>query len=37
MWAAPRTRAPLPGARVEVFKSDNDGSGYGEGQTYLGI
>ena len=23
-------------ARVEIFKSDNDGSGYGEGQTYLG-
>jgi len=24
-------------ARVEIFKSDNDGSGYGEGQTYLGF
>ena len=24
-------------ARVEVFKSDNDASGYGEGQTYLGF
>ena len=23
-------------ARVEVFKSDGDGSGYGEGQTYIG-
>jgi uncharacterized repeat protein (TIGR01451 family) len=24
-------------ARVEVFKSDNDPTGYGEGQTYLGF
>jgi predicted outer membrane repeat protein len=25
------------GSRVEIFKSDNDLSGYGEGQTYLGF
>jgi len=25
------------GARVEIFKSDNDPSGYGEGQAYLGF
>lgn len=24
-------------ARVEIFKSDSDPSGYGEGQTYLGV
>ena len=24
-------------ARVEIFRSDNDGSGYGEGQLYLGF
>ena len=24
-------------ARVEIFKSDNDATGYGEGQTYLGF
>ncbi|MCK7514187.1 MAG: hypothetical protein MZV70_66010 [Desulfobacterales bacterium] len=24
-------------ARVEIFQSDNDGSGYGEGQLYLGF
>ncbi|MBE0606319.1 MAG: DUF2341 domain-containing protein [Deltaproteobacteria bacterium] len=30
-------QATFAGARVEIFKSDNDGSGYGEGQTYLGF
>jgi MSHA biogenesis protein MshQ len=29
-------QATFAGARVEVFRSDNDASGYGEGQTYLG-
>jgi uncharacterized repeat protein (TIGR01451 family) len=29
-------QATFANARVEVFKSDNDPSGYGEGQTYLG-
>ena len=30
-------QATFANARVEVFKSDNDPSGYGEGQTYLGF
>jgi uncharacterized repeat protein (TIGR01451 family) len=30
-------QATFANARVEVFKSDNDASGYGEGQTYLGF
>jgi len=30
-------QATFANARVEVFKSDNDTSGYGEGQTYLGF
>ena len=30
-------QSTFAGARVEVFKSDNDASGYGEGQTYLGF
>ena len=30
-------QATFAGARVEIFKSDNDGSGYGEGRTYLGF
>ncbi len=30
-------QATFAGARVEVFKSDSDPSGFGEGQTYLGF
>ena len=30
-------QAAFAGARVEIFKSDNDPSGYGQGQTYLGF
>jgi len=30
-------QATFANARVEVFKSDNDGSGYGEGRSYLGF
>ena len=30
------SQSTFASARVEVFKSDGDGSGYGEGQTYLG-
>jgi parallel beta-helix repeat protein len=30
------SQSTFAGATVEVFKSDNDASGYGEGQTYLG-
>jgi len=30
-------QATFAAARVEVFKSDNDPSGYGEGRTYLGF
>jgi uncharacterized repeat protein (TIGR01451 family) len=30
-------QATFANARVEVFKSDNDPSGYGEGPTYLGF
>jgi len=30
-------QSTFAGARVEVFKSDNDASGHGEGQTYLGF
>ncbi len=30
------SQATFADARVEVFKSDDDASGYGEGQTYLG-
>jgi hypothetical protein len=30
-------QSTFAGARVEVFKSDNDVSGYGEGRTYLGF
>ena len=29
-------QAAFAGARVEIFASDNDGSGFGEGRTYLG-
>lgn len=31
------SQAAFAGARVEVFKSDNDASGNGEGQAYLGF
>jgi uncharacterized delta-60 repeat protein len=30
-------QATFANARVEVFKSDGDGTGYGEGRTYLGF
>jgi fibronectin-binding autotransporter adhesin len=30
------SQSTFASARVEVFKSDNDATGYGEGQTYLG-
>ncbi len=30
-------QSAFAGARVEIFRSDNDGSGYGEGQLYLGF
>ncbi len=30
-------QATFGGARVEVFESDNDGTGFGEGMTYLGF
>jgi CSLREA domain-containing protein len=30
------SQSTFAGATVEIFKSDNDASGYGEGQTYLG-
>jgi hypothetical protein len=30
------SQAAFAGASVQVFKSDNDSSGFGEGQTYLG-
>jgi CSLREA domain-containing protein len=30
------SQSAFAGARVELFRSDNDASGYGEGQTYLG-
>jgi CSLREA domain-containing protein len=30
-------QAVFAGARVEVFKANNDGSGYGQGATYLGF
>ncbi len=30
-------QATFANARVEIFKSDNDASGFGEGQTYLGF
>src|SRR5262249_7583326 len=29
--------APVGGARIEVFRSDNDPSGFGEGRDYLGF
>ena len=30
-------QAAFAGVRVELFKSDNDPSGYGQGATYLGF
>ena len=30
------SQSTFANARVEIFKSDSDGTGYGEGQTYLG-
>ena len=31
------SQSTFASARVEIFKSSNDASGYGEGQTYLGF
>lgn len=31
------SQATFAGARVELFKSDNDPAGYGEGSSYLGL
>ena len=31
------SQSTFANARVEIFQSDNDGSGYGEGQTFLGF
>ena len=30
-------QATFAGARVEIFKANDDGTGYGQGQTYLGF